>query len=135
LAVSAEDVMSLIGEGMEIMGLINKAQNVEVYKQLGDWIEKVLALQRQVDELSRERNDLKEQVRFKGVLERVNGHTFVQGDDEEICPRCAEVDSKAVHLVSVHSKIMPGQKAGCPNCKLVMIHNLPKKRNPGQILN
>ena len=120
--------MSLIGEGVYILKLVNKAQNADLYKEIGEWIEKVLDLQKRNDELTTERNQLREQARFKGILERVNGHTFAQGDDEEICPRCAEADSKAVHLISVHSKQRPYQKAGCPNCKLEMSHNIPYTR-------
>jgi hypothetical protein len=120
--------MSLIGEGVDILKLVNKAQNADLYKQIGEWIEKVLDLQKRNDELTMERNQLREQARFKGVLERVNGHTFVQGDDEEICPRCAEVDSRAVHLISVHSEHKPYQKAGCPDCKLEMSNNIPYTR-------
>ena len=30
--------MSIIGEGLEILGLIDKAKNAAVYRQLGDYI-------------------------------------------------------------------------------------------------
>jgi hypothetical protein len=120
--------MSLIGEGVDILKLVNKAQNADLYKQIGEWIEKVLDLQKRNDELTTERNQLREQVRFKSVLERVNGHIFIQGDDEEICPRCAEVDSRAVHLIAVRSQHSLSQKVGCPNCKLEMLHNIPYTR-------
>jgi hypothetical protein len=101
---------------------------MQTFINIGEWIEKVLDLQERNDELTTERNQLREQVRFKSVLERVNGHIFIQGDDEEICPRCAEADSKAVHLISVHPQHPPYQKAGCPNCKLEMSHNIPYTR-------
>ena len=87
--------MSLIGEGMELLGLFDKAKNADLYKQLGDWIDKVRVLQIENEHLLTERKELKEQLRFKGVLERINGHTFVQGDDEEICPSCAAVTMRA----------------------------------------
>lgn len=120
--------MGLIGEGVDILKLVNKAQNADLYKQLGEWIDKVLDLQRQNEELTAERNQLREQVRFKGVLERVAGHTFVQGDDEEICPRCAEVKAIPVHLIPQHSKLLPFQKAACPECKIEFHHSVPMKR-------
>ena len=120
--------MGLIGEGMDVLKLVNKAQNADLYMQLGAWIDKVLDLQRQNDELTTEKNQLREQVRFKAVLERVDGHTFVQGDDEEICPRCAEARSIAVHLIPQHSRHAPFQKAGCPECKIEFHHNVPMKR-------
>jgi hypothetical protein len=33
--------MSILGEGLEILGLIDKAENADVYRQLGDYIYKV----------------------------------------------------------------------------------------------
>ena len=120
--------MSLIGDGIEIMNLIDKAKNAELFKQLGEWIDKVLVLQRRNDELTTECNALKEQLRFKGLIERINGHVFLEGDDEEICPRCAEADRKLIHLLRTPSKRLPGVKAGCPACKLEMNHNIPYSR-------
>jgi len=120
--------MSIIGEGLEILGLIDKAKNADVYRQLGDYIDKVREQQVENDKLHTEIRTLKEQLRFKGSIERVNGHTFVQSDDEEICPRCAEVDRTLVHLIRVHSKLPPYVKAGCPDCKLEMDHNIPYTR-------
>jgi hypothetical protein len=121
--------MSLIGEGMEILNLINKAQNAELYKQIGEWIDKVEKLQLRVDQLSDENKVLKEEVRFKGILERINGHTFLQGDDDEICPGCAEANSKPIHLIPHHSKHAPFQKAWCPKCQTEFQHNVPYSRD------
>ena len=120
--------MSLIGEGIEIMKLVDKARNVDLYKQLGEWIDKVLDLQRINDELTAERNTLREQLRFKGLLERIGGHTFAQNDDEEICPRCAEVRLMPVHLIAHHTQRPPYQKAFCPECKTEYQHNIPYNR-------
>ena len=120
--------MSLIGEGLDILKLVDKARNADLYKQIGEWIDKVQELQRQNDELTTERNRLCEQARFKGVLERIKGHTFVQGDDEEICPLCAEDRSVPIHLIPHHSRLPPGQKAFCPKCNTEFLHNRPYTR-------
>jgi hypothetical protein len=120
--------MGLISEGVDLLKLANRAQNADLYKQLGEWIDKVTELHKQNEELTVERNQLREQVRFKGMLERINGHTFVEGDDEEICSRCAEVDLRPVHLARLHSKHPPFVKATCPACKLEMDHNVPFNR-------
>ena len=120
--------MSLIGEGMEILGLINKAQNADLYKQIGEWIDKVVKLQAQVDGLTQENKDFKEQLRFKGIVERQNGLTFVQGDDEEVCPRCAEADHRAIHLMVL--RIPPtGSRVGCPQCGLQTQRHVLIKRS------
>ena len=74
--------MSIIGEGLEILGLIDRAKNADVYRQLGDYIDKVRTQQIENDKLHEEVRNLKEQLRFKGTVERISGHTFVEGDDE-----------------------------------------------------
>jgi hypothetical protein len=109
--------MSLIGEGIEIMKLVDKARNVDLYKQLGEWIDKVVDLQKANDDITTERNQLREQIRFKAVLQRIKGHTFVEGDDEEICSRCAEVDSRPVHLMPRVKQKAGWPMAACPQCK------------------
>jgi hypothetical protein len=113
---------------MELLGLFDKAKNADLYKQLGDWIDKVRVLPIENDRLLDELKVLKEQIRFKGIVERINGHIFVQGDHEEICPRCAELDSKLIHLIPVRSKYPPYQRAGCPACRTEFHHNVPCTR-------
>jgi hypothetical protein len=65
--------MGIIGQGWELLKLVDKARSAELYKQLGEWIDKVTDLQRENETLREERDALKEQVRFKGVLERIKG--------------------------------------------------------------
>lgn len=120
--------MGILGDGMEILGLINKAQNADLYRQVGEWIDKVTELQKQNDEMLSELRELREKLRFKGIVERINGHVFVQGDQEEICPRCAEVDFRPIHLIPHRSKFPPYQKARCPSCMLEFQHNIPYTR-------
>ena len=120
--------MGIVSEGVDLLKLANKVQNADLYKELGSWIDKVTDLQKENEELKAERNQLREQVRFKGILERIKGHTFVQGDDEEVCPRCAEVEYVSVHLIPQHSKLPPFQKASCPKCRIEFNHNMPYTR-------
>jgi phage FluMu protein Com len=120
--------MSLFGDGLELLKLVDKGHNAPLYSQLGEWIDKVAALQQEIEALTAENAALREEIRFKGTLVRVDGHTFINGDDEEICPRCAEANSKAIHLISQHSQRPPYQKAACPECKVEFLHNRPARR-------
>jgi hypothetical protein len=88
-------VMGLVSEGVDLLRLANKMQNVDLYKQLAEWIDKVTELQKENETLREERDKLSGQLRFKGDLERINGHVFVGGDGDEICPRCAESELSA----------------------------------------
>jgi hypothetical protein len=120
--------MSLFGDGLELLKLVDKGHNAPLYSQLGEWIDKVAALQQRIETLEAENAAIREQIQFKGILLRISGHTFVEGDNEEVCPRCAEADSKAIHLIPQHSKIPPYQKASCPECKIEFFHNQPVNR-------
>lgn len=108
--------MGLIGEGIDLLKLVDKARNADLYKQLGEWIDRVGELQKRNSALEAELVELKGRLNFMRAAERISGHTFVEGDDEEVCSRCAEVDRRGVHLIS-------GMVAGhgrwsiCPQCK------------------
>jgi hypothetical protein len=120
--------MSLISDGLELFGLFDKAKNADLYKQLGDYIDKVREQQIENDRLHAQVRDLNEQLRFKGSIERIDGHVFVQGDEEEICPRCAEVDRRPVHLMQLLTK-PTGLRVTCPGCRLELPSRYTKKRS------
>jgi hypothetical protein len=44
--------VGVIGEGVDLLKLVDKGVNADLYKQLGEWIDKVGNLQREVEELS-----------------------------------------------------------------------------------
>ena len=120
--------MGLVSEGVDLLKLANKVQNVDLYKQLAEWVDKVTELQKENETLREERDKLSGQLRFKGALERINGHVFVEDDDDEICPRCAESELVPIHLLPHHSKHAPFQKAWCPKCQTEFHHNVPYSR-------
>jgi hypothetical protein len=103
--------MSLISEGTELLGLINKGANAELYTKLGKYIDETFALYRERERLNGENRDLREQLRFKGTIVRVKGITFIDGDPDAVCGRCADVENRPVHLV----RILEGTT--CPQCK------------------
>ena len=108
--------MSVIGDGINLLKLVDKGRNAPLYKELGEYIDKVAELKKSNDSLSDENAKLREQMRFKALIKRFNGHTFADGDDEEICSRCAEVDLRLVHLQDMNVD-GHGRRAACPQCK------------------
>lgn len=120
--------MSLFGDGLRLLKLVDKGVNSELYRQLGEWIDKVADLQKQNEALEQENSGLRDRLKFKGTVIRIRGHSFVEGDDEEICSRCAEAENKPIHLVvTTHEKL--GAKATCPECKTSQSHWEPVRRS------
>jgi hypothetical protein len=116
--------MGVISEGVELLNLVDKAKNAELYKQLGEWVSRVEHVKKERDDLAARVLDLSEQLRFKGDVEYIAGHTFARGCDEEICSRCADVDHKPVRLrdMNINGR---GMTATCPECKTSVGNSRP----------
>ena len=77
----------------------------------------VASLKRENDTLNNENASLREQLRFRAAITRINGHTYIDGDDAEMCANCLAVRSVAVPLQDMNLD-RQGRKATCPNCKM-----------------
>lgn len=119
--------MSVIGEGIELLNLVDKAKNADLYKQLGEYITKTEQLQKDKDGLALKVLELSDQLRFKGKVEYIAECAFVEGVDQEICPTCADTEHKPVRLqdMNIDGK---GMKATCPKCKTTMGNRRPMTR-------
>ncbi len=125
--------MGIIGEGIDLLKLVDKGRNADLYKQLGEWIDKVTELQKANELLSGENVKLREQLRFKGAVTRIAGRSYVDGDDEEICSRCAEVDHVPVHLLDMVIDDR-GRRATCPHCKTPRGNGRPTRRQEAETI-
>jgi len=108
--------MGAISDGLELLEVMRKSLSAAQYKEIGDLITEVRHVQKERDALAGRVLDLSEQLRFKGRVEYIAGHTFVEGRDEEICSRCADVDNRPVRLLDMNTNGR-GMKATCPECK------------------
>jgi hypothetical protein len=107
--------MSIIGDIKSIGEIVQKADNIELYR-------KILDLQYEAMNVIQQMNELKEQNRvLKEKLETVENLTFKDkvyfknGDSEPFCSKCWDADSK---LIRLH-----GDGEGwfqCPSCKTVV---------------
>ena len=108
--------LSVIGDGLDILKLVNKGANADLYSKIGKLIDEARDLYQQREELERENKDLKQQLRFKGEVQRVGSFVYQIGDEYPLCSRCADVDNRPVHLV-VQRIPQQGDVAVCPQCK------------------
>jgi hypothetical protein len=89
------------------------------------------ALQQENRSLVNQVAQLQDQLRFKGTIQRIAERTYIDGDDDEICSRCAEVDFRAVHLLDMNIDGR-GRRATCPQCKTArgdMAPPIPRARS------
>ena len=108
--------MGIISDGLEIMKLVNMGANAELFGKLAKFVEEAQELKAKVEKLDEANRSLREQLRFKGTVVRVAGCMYIEGDEEQICSHCAEVDNIPVHVsYQVLEKL--GRTAMCPRCK------------------
>jgi hypothetical protein len=116
-----EETVSVISDGFEVAKLINKGMNVEAYEKMGKFIDEIQDLYAQREMLQEENKELKRQLEFGGKFVRISRCTYVEGDNEPVCSRCAEVDRKPVHLTQQMTPKM-GPQYVCPECKSTTTH-------------
>ena len=107
--------MSIIGDGLDILKLLNKGANADLYSKIGKLIDDAQDLYKEREQLQRENKALQDQLAFKGRMQRLGSWVFEDGDDYPICSRCAEVDNRPVHLTYLRGP--QGDYSRCPQCK------------------
>ena len=113
--------MGAIENVKEVAKLVKDLGNIELYRQ-------ILDLQGEIMELTQANRELQTQItRLEDTLSAVGKMTFrspfyySSGDDVPHCPRCWEVDRKAVHLPPA-CPTMAGPIYTCPQCEREIIH-------------
>lgn len=112
----------------DVARVVQKADNIELYKQLVELSAQALDLQNQVSELITENKKLKEQKDISNRIERhKEAYITLKDDDEHIlyCSHCW--DSKRI-LVQCDCNNRIGQMF-CPECKEHFVYDYPKFYN------
>jgi hypothetical protein len=104
--------MSLIGDGVDVLKLVNKGANADLYEKLGKFIDRANDLQAKVEELEETNKELNNRLRVNGSLFHVYGVLFIQDDPYPLCSKCYEADRLLIHL-NITEHYVPT----CPNCK------------------
>ncbi len=106
--------MSIISDAKEIVKLVRKLDDVELYR-------KILKLEEEIIEITRKNNDLQQKIdELKKIIETETSLEFRPpfyyraGDDIPLCPKCWEVDKKIIHLVNVRTAFNPLR---CQSCR------------------
>ncbi|MBP1931977.1 hypothetical protein [Ammoniphilus resinae] len=109
--------MGIIGDIKSIGEIVQKADNIELYRKILDLQYEAMNVIEQLNELKEENRILKEKLKTVENLTFKGNMYFKNGVNEPFCSKCWDADSK---LVRLH-----GDGAGwfqCPLCKTI-VHN------------
>jgi hypothetical protein len=113
--------MGIIENAKEIADLVKKAGDIELYR-------KIVELEGEVIELTRQKRALEERVEAQDKalsLEKElkfsgEGFYWTEGDRVPYCPRCWEVQRRAVHLFHAFTND-DTTRYDCPDCKQMFL--------------
>lgn len=117
--------MGAIDNVKEVAKLVKDLGNMDLYRQ-------ILDLQGEIMELTQANRELQMQLQeFRDTLSKVGQMTFrspfyyAEGDEVPHCPRCWEVDKRAVHFPPPFRGVTESVYT-CPQCKHEIFH--PKEQ-------
>jgi hypothetical protein len=106
--------MSLISEIRSAAEMIQKADNIELYRKILDLQYEAMSLMEKYNAAIEENNALKERIETAGKMKFINNMYYIEKEGDPYCSKCWDVDNKRVRL--------HGNSEGffqCPSCKTV----------------
>jgi hypothetical protein len=113
--------MGAIDNVKEVAKLVRELGNMELYRQILDLQGEIMELTQANRELQTKVRELEETLNQVGQMEFRTPFYYAEGDDIPHCPRCWEVDKKAVHYPDPF-RSAAGPVYTCPQCKHDIIH-------------
>ena len=104
----------------DIVDLLKKGSTIEAQEKIMELREAAIALQEENIELKQKTNELEELLARKGNMTFKTPFYYAEEDDIPFCPRCWEVEHKAVHLPAPFNSAA-GPNYRCPNCKVSIV--------------
>jgi len=116
--------MGAIDKVKGIVQLVQKLDNLELYRQILDLQGEILELTQENRELQTRVRELEDTLTKVGEMEFRSPFYYAEGDAIPHCPRCWEVDKRAVHYPPPFLSTA-GPHYQCPECGASIIH--PRK--------
>jgi len=107
--------VSIIGDIKSIGEIVQKADNIELYRKILDLQYEAMNVIERMNELIEENQLLKEKLKTVENLTFKDKMYFIKGDNDPFCSRCWDTDTK---LIRLH-----GDGKGwfqCPSCKTIV---------------
>lgn len=108
--------MSLYDAFKDVMNMAQKADNIDLYRQLLDLGAQALDLQAEVARLREENNQLKEEMRHRRGITRHKSPFITLEDENIVIPYCAQCYGKAGVFIQMFEYDDASYR--CPECGL-----------------
>ena len=105
----------------DIVDLLKKGSTIEAQEKIMELREAAIELQEENIELKQQVKELNEILEKKNNMKFLTPFYYAEGDDVPHCPRCWEVDHKAVHLPAPFNS-GSGPSYTCPECDTSIVH-------------
>ena len=130
LEISPQGAASYSNDLDQVRQLADETPRTRAISNISSDAPKMAALQQDNTALVAENAQLREQLRLRETIKRINQHTYIDGDDAEMCARCLAAQSLAIPLQDMNLDGR-GMKATCPQCKMPRGNGppIPKSRS------
>jgi hypothetical protein len=114
--------MSIISDAKEIADLVKAMGNIDLYRKIVDLQTEIIGVIQEKNEIERRMMELNDAIEQGKSMSYKKPFWFKTGDDVAHCPRCWEVEKKAVHLIGPRAGVSQGPRYDCPQCKAFFYH-------------
>ncbi len=105
----------------EIIDLVKKGATIEAQEKIMELREATIKLQQENSELLEKVKVLEKIIDKKLSMKFESPFYYANGDNVPHCPRCWEVNHKAIHYPAPFNNV-DGPNYTCPQCKTVITH-------------
>ncbi|MBR2566588.1 MAG: hypothetical protein IKE29_18505 [Paenibacillus sp.] len=105
--------MSIISDIKEVATIVQKADNIELYKKILDLQSEAMNILEQNNNLKAEVRELRDRFEIQEKLTFKNNKYWISNDEGPFCTKCWDVEKKLVR----HQDLYNGYYT-CPNCRM-----------------
>lgn len=115
--------MSIISDAKDVVSLIKKLDDQELYQKILDLQSQILELSSEIIELKNRNTELTEKLNIKENMNWQPPFYFKQGDSMPYCQLCFDSENQTIHLVYSHQSAQRDYVWNCPKCSNKYITN------------
>jgi len=109
--------MSIISDVKDVVSLVKKLDDQELYQKILDLQSQILELSSEIIELKNRNTGLTEKLNIKENMDWQPPFYFKQGDSMPYCQLCFDSENQTIHLVYSHLADKKGYVWDCPKCQ------------------